>query len=552
MSGAFGARYGNPPRSVQPVSKLNKKAPAADASVRSVHATAVTLNPRGGNMNNISLGPFDDVDDESTIALDQEVLHQLDTDSFETVRARVEEFTLYYKDKVLKDAVKLANVFIEACWACGDVGDIVVCFGCQARLCLTRAPTLSGCVLPIAGFDCNCFSSLQYEIIHTKYERYVFQKQCIPTAVITLNHGIRSAILRHLTYLTVAGEYRFSPSMLYWMDLTLAHNTLKGDKSHFFIIFDTHSDTSTGNLVFGGTPQKGFLSARTSEVMEAFIGPNFIDALPGMTGIKGCFFLTCSPLLSVSSSRLALEDLVKMNHFSYMIVFCSGSVVPSNVVLNLAKTITNSIVYPTDIFSAVETGFAANMRALIHTPIAVITKHTKHIVDNVSKKENPSTVDSNRSSSVSIDVASTPAISQSSLGAPSPSESTSTSKHTKMRYPIKSKASTATPSSTVPFAKYSSTTLSLFGLQAEFAPHLLSHEEGWKDIQHYWIPYPIPTLPYIWKTGEEHQVETTALQAAAKAVRKAAKRGRHFGCVHGDELVPMAVDVSRDDMDVID
>ncbi|KDQ56205.1 hypothetical protein JAAARDRAFT_194875 [Jaapia argillacea MUCL 33604] len=603
----------------------------------------------GGNVKDVSFGSLDEVQDEDAVELDDELVLQQDNQSFEIVRARVEEFTEYYKTKELQGAEKMINASIKSCWACGDVSDIIVCLGCQARLCLARAPTSSGCLLPLGGFNRNLFlcplchmlalTFPLYEILHTKYERYVFQKRITPTIIITLNY---------------AEEFRFNLSILHWLNLTLASNMHKGDM--------------VGNEEIWSLE----VPFERASFRLLHIRPKFFNTLPDMTGTKGSFFLTCGPLMSVSSSCLALEDLVKMcilaylftnimlkqvhslrNHFSCIITFCGGSVILSNIVLNLAKTVTNSIIYTTNIYSTVETGFAADMRALIHTPITVITKHIKHIADNTSKNDKLSTAVPKLSLPNSIDATSAPSIDQLSSRPSSASGSSKLkSKNPKSRYPLKSKTSlsisipslttnplsTTAPSSTTPLSTtpsstapsstapslaapslttpssttITSSTITLstapsltipptiaktikviethmlvfsnshmcpYGIPAPPCPsldckqsslHVYSRMKNvkkaykfqwicdrcrlltdWQDkpawvmltsttylCQHYWIPYPVPRLQYIWKSGEERETELNALQAAAKLKQKADKAAWQYNHVHGVDHCP--------------
>ncbi|KDQ54002.1 hypothetical protein JAAARDRAFT_197093 [Jaapia argillacea MUCL 33604] len=186
-------------------------------------------------------------------------------------------------------------------------------------------------------------------------------------------------MLRLLAQIALMDEYRYCLPDLHWHDYTLSavgHGSnnatvnarkfieLRNGECNFFLMWDCHLETGTGNLVFGGSSQIGSKSDMVDSLLDACLGPILIDMLPNFPGRKGAFFLTCSPFMNMMNS----------NCFNFIIAFCSGSVIPNNVALNLVKAFNMMAVYKHSVFAAVKIAFGSDIITLTHSPVGVVTR----------------------------------------------------------------------------------------------------------------------------------------------------------------------------------
>ncbi|KDQ49430.1 hypothetical protein JAAARDRAFT_200869 [Jaapia argillacea MUCL 33604] len=177
-------------------------------AVHSVHARVVRLNARAENdkVNDSDASPVNQSD--LTLQNDAGSPSAEDEQSLASVREHIQTFSTAFREAALKN-ISTVPIDMRTCWSCGDLGDIIKCVKCDTRLCVATTPTTSGCIYPYVGgvdpfnrddFMCPlCHMQARtfpnYEILHTGYERYVFSKQIVPTAVITLTHGVHTSIL---------------------------------------------------------------------------------------------------------------------------------------------------------------------------------------------------------------------------------------------------------------------------------------------------------------------------------------------------------------------
>ncbi|KDQ55292.1 hypothetical protein JAAARDRAFT_196131 [Jaapia argillacea MUCL 33604] len=351
-----------------------------------------------------------------------------------------------------------------------------------------------------------------YEILQSEYECYVLGKTLKPTVILTYTQGIQGSILRLLMSLVINEEYRHKLSyaslfhnvtfifffnidfkQLFWKDfvlMTKSHQSDKGtlearmfitdhqEKSDIYLLWDSHAKTSMGNLVYGGSASTGYESGNI--LLEAYLGPILFNSLPTIKlARKGIFFLTCGPLMSVTNSRRRVEALVAKDYFSFIVVFCGGSVVPNTITLNLTKAISLTVTYNYSILAAIEVAFSADVQALGHSPVSVTTTFTDAATGGQFMKT-MSLVQSNH-----------------------------------YWHPF-GLIAPACPSLTCQ-------TIQLHVLSTDWFP-----QPNWiapatiRSLQCiYWVPYPQPAMIMTWMTGEEQAEKTRQMQRLESQKRKA-------------------------------
>ncbi|KDQ52748.1 hypothetical protein JAAARDRAFT_198085 [Jaapia argillacea MUCL 33604] len=202
-----------------------------------LHATCISVVFADDLLLSMYAAENDKVDDSDALPVNQSDLtlqHDTgspsaeDEQSLASARECIQTFSTAFREAALKN-ISTVPIDMHTCWSCGDLGDIIKCVKCDTRLCIVTAPTTSGCIYPYVGgvdpfnrddFMCPlCHMQARtfpnYEILHTGYERYVFSKQIIPTAVITLTHGVHTSILRLQAQLAIAEEFRTDMSLTF-------------------------------------------------------------------------------------------------------------------------------------------------------------------------------------------------------------------------------------------------------------------------------------------------------------------------------------------------
>ncbi|KDQ49083.1 hypothetical protein JAAARDRAFT_201154 [Jaapia argillacea MUCL 33604] len=282
---------------------------------------------------------------------------------------------------------------------CGNNGNLVECSICHVRLCLAISPMSSGCLLPHGSgsnpFDPSTFKCPQchigsytfpnYEILKMEYEQYVFGKTLDPAVVLTFTQGIRSSTLHLLAQIALMDGYRYCLPDLYWRDYDLSTGSHASDNGtvearkfitsrdgdcNFFFLWDSHSETGTGNLVFGGNSQDGFKSDTVNSLLDANLGPILVDKLPD---IHGESWNSSIHKHKLPFCQFASHQTMDSKHFDFVVAFCGGSVVPSNIALNFVKVFNMMAVYEHSIFAAVEIAFGSDIITLTHSPVGVVT-----------------------------------------------------------------------------------------------------------------------------------------------------------------------------------
>ncbi|KIK31875.1 hypothetical protein CY34DRAFT_19482 [Suillus luteus UH-Slu-Lm8-n1] len=149
-------------------------------------------------------------------------------------------------------------------------------------------------------------------------------------------------------------------------------------KGNVLIFIDTHSDTSTGNLVVSGNATNSN-SLPVHELLQNYLGDNLRTASQHIANInaklgagpfvRGIIVSSCGSAGRVPESIARLKRLVEMNIFDFVFTFAGVYTVDSLVVPALSRFVENVYVYDMEIWDALQRSFGEDRRALNSSPV---------------------------------------------------------------------------------------------------------------------------------------------------------------------------------------